>query len=275
VTATAGDVLAVAASQIGYHSSSTSSKYGAWYGVNGYWCAMFVSWCAAQAGATDIIPRHAYTPSGAQWFRDRGLWHSGVAGAQAGDVVYFDFGKGRISHVGFVEASLGDGSVSTIEGNTSSTDSGNQRSGGWVARKRRKAYVVGYGRPGYSAGTIVVPGPIPTPEEDENVTMVYRASGDAGFIFNGWSYLQGDDGVLRPLSAQEWGAFVQINPRAAERIAVWGANDLLTLARRCGMYEFVGTKAEGPRGLTGRVIGRNAPESGVEPKDGSDTRRYL
>lgn len=45
-----------------------------------------------------------------------------------------------------------DGSVNTIEGNTSSTAAGDQRNSGTCARKRRKAYIVGYGRPKYSAG---------------------------------------------------------------------------------------------------------------------------
>ncbi len=148
--ATANDVLRVARSQLGYKSSSTVSKFTKWYGMGGYWCAMFVSWCAAQAGAAGIIPRHAYTPSGAAWFRARGQWHQGARGLRPGDVVYFNFGLGRISHVGIFEG-WKNGLVVTIDGNTGS---GGGRSGGCVLRRARSTrYVVGYGRPAYATAT--------------------------------------------------------------------------------------------------------------------------
>jgi len=165
VAPSADDVIAAAVSQIGYAKTSTSSIYNDWYGMSGYWCAMFVSWCAHQAGALDtVIPRHSYTPNGAAWFRARNAWANGTAGIQRGDVVYFDFGVGRISHVGIVEKSISNGTFYSVEGNTSSGD-GSQRSGGCVARKQRGAkFVVGYGRPGYTATTPTTP---PTPEEDD------------------------------------------------------------------------------------------------------------
>lgn len=161
--ATAEDVLRVARSQIGYKSSSTHSKYNIWYGMDGYWCAIFNSWCANQAGAADIIPRHAYTPSAAAWFKARGQWHNGASGLRPGDVVYFNLGLGRISHVGFFEG-WKNGLVVTIDGNTGSNGG---RSGGCVLRRARATrYVVGYGRPAYngvsatspSSGRLVVDG---------------------------------------------------------------------------------------------------------------------
>lgn len=147
--ATVNDVLGVARSQLGYASTSTSSKFNSWYGMSGYWCAMFISWCAYQAGAAGVIPRHAYTPSGAAWFKKRGAWHSGARGLRPGDIVYFNFGLGRISHVGIFEG-WKNGLVVTIDGNTGS---GGGRTGGRVLRRARPArYVVGYGRPAYSGG---------------------------------------------------------------------------------------------------------------------------
>ena len=81
-----------------------------------------------------------------------------------GDLAFFDFpndGIDRISHIGIVERVKKNGTVITIEGNTSSDKKGDQRNGGQVARKVR-AYkvknrgklqpslpvaIVGFGRP--------------------------------------------------------------------------------------------------------------------------------
>ncbi|GAA4660276.1 CHAP domain-containing protein [Kineococcus glutinatus] len=151
MTATALAVLDVARGELGYAEDppgSNRTRYGAWYGMDGQpWCAMFVSWCAARAGAADIIPRHAYTPAGAEWFRARGAF---VDAPRAGDVVYFRWpGMGRIAHVAFVESVRPDGSVVTIEGNT---DAAGGRTGGRVMRHVRRAHIAGYGRPAYAGG---------------------------------------------------------------------------------------------------------------------------
>ena len=60
--AQANKLVSVAESQIGYKTlSNGTTKYGTWYGIpKGAWCAMFVSWCANQAGiSTSIVPKHA------------------------------------------------------------------------------------------------------------------------------------------------------------------------------------------------------------------------
>ncbi|WP_129337111.1 peptidoglycan-binding protein [Cellulomonas endophytica] len=155
MVATADAVVAAAASQIGYFVRPGGvTKFGSWYGLpQGQWCAMFVSWSANEAGALDIIPKHAYTPSGVAWFQARGRWHGGPAGIRRGDVLYFDFpgGPRRVSHVGLVESVAADGSVLTIEGNTAGPG-GEQRNGGACLRKRRRSWIVGYGRPDYAGG---------------------------------------------------------------------------------------------------------------------------
>ena len=48
--------------------SNNYTKYGKWYGINpGAWCAMFVSWCANQAGAsTYVIPKYSSCSTGMQ-----------------------------------------------------------------------------------------------------------------------------------------------------------------------------------------------------------------
>jgi surface antigen len=146
--ATVSHTLAVARAELGTKESPAGSnhvKYTEWYRLIGPWCAMFISWVADKAGATDIIPRHAWTPAGAQWFKDRSQWGSRP---RVGAIVYYDFGS-RISHVGIVETVHGDGSWTAIEGNT---DERGGRTGGKVMRRRRYGVgrTGGFGYPDYA-----------------------------------------------------------------------------------------------------------------------------
>lgn len=147
---TAADMLRVARSQIGVKESprgSNKCKYTKWYGLVGPWCAMFISWCARQAGVgKDVIPTHAYTPSGRNFFRGKGRFYKKP---KVGDIVYYQFpGFARVSHVGVVEKVHSDGSWTAIEGNT---DAAGGRTGGQVMRKRRYSVgsLGGFGRPAY------------------------------------------------------------------------------------------------------------------------------
>jgi peptidoglycan hydrolase-like protein with peptidoglycan-binding domain len=143
-------VINVARSQLGFVEAppgSNRSPYGKWYPMDGQpWCAMFVSWCADRAGAAAIIPKHAFTPSGAAWFKERDQWG---AKPRLGAIVYFKWpSMNRIAHVGIVESVRADGAVVTIEGNT---DSAGGRTGGRVMRQVRRAHVAGYGYPAYAS----------------------------------------------------------------------------------------------------------------------------
>lgn len=144
------NLLKVARSQLGIKESPAGSnrvKYTAWYPMIGPWCAMFVSWCAEKADIpTSVIPKHAYTPSGRNWFRARGQWGSKP---RVGAIAYYNLsGLGRVSHVGIVEKVYSDGSFAAIEGNT---DEAGGRTGGKVMRKRRKYMGAGggFGYPKY------------------------------------------------------------------------------------------------------------------------------
>ena len=154
----AGDVLRIAAGEIGYSRWSDperGSKYGRWfaditgesyYGENGVpYCAMFVSWVFAHAGASCTGLPGAYCPT----MLAAGNTVS-PSSAQPGDVVYYDWnGDGESDHVGIVEENQGSYLV-TIEGNTS-TGSGSQTNGGVVARRQRAwDYVCGIVRPDWS-----------------------------------------------------------------------------------------------------------------------------
>jgi peptidoglycan hydrolase-like protein with peptidoglycan-binding domain len=154
---TAAEFLKVARSQLGYvEGNNNDTKFGKWYGMNHQpWCDMFVSWCGAQSGGGDIIGKFASTVVHANWFKKAERWGKSP---KVGSIVFFDFpndGVDRISHVGIVEAVRSDGRITTIEGNTSSGESGSQANGGGVYRRNRAvSSVVGYGYPNYaSAGS--------------------------------------------------------------------------------------------------------------------------
>ena len=154
---TAADVLATARSQLGTVErppGSNCTPYGAAYGGDGQaWCAKFVWWVFRQAHASGLIPKAAYTPAFADWFRTHHQWGSAP---RPGAVVFFDFpndGVNRISHVGLVEAVNPDGTIQTIEGNTTCGDAGSQRSGGGVWRRTRRTGIVGYGYPAYDGSS--------------------------------------------------------------------------------------------------------------------------
>ncbi len=152
------DVLATARSQLGTVErppGSNRTPYGAEYGNDGQpWCAKFVWWVFRKSLASSLIPKAAYTPTFAQWFRDRRQWGDRP---RPGAVVFFDFpgdSMHRISHVALVEAVNGDGSITTIEGNTSSGRRGSQRDGDGVWRRTRRTGIVGYGYPAYGGGPV-------------------------------------------------------------------------------------------------------------------------
>lgn len=155
--ATPDHVVAIACKELGYKespASSNCSKFGQWYGMDAQpWCAMFVSWCFYKAGIPLPITRpngFAYCPYGVQWFKKQGRFYKTP---QVGDVVFFDFTRGCdgiADHVGIVEKVNSDGTVTTIEGNTSATTTGSQSNGGCVARRIRSISVIqGFGRPNW------------------------------------------------------------------------------------------------------------------------------
>lgn len=161
MTATAQAVLNVARSQIGVVEAPINlQKYGAWYGWNGVsWCDQFVSWCAAQAGAGDIIPRSAYVPGR---LSRAVASHLTVSTPQPGDLACFDWNRdGLADHIGFVEKVLDTGHVQTIEGNTTSPSGrADQSNGDGVYRRSRALGTVrAFIRPRYATPIIVRPAP--------------------------------------------------------------------------------------------------------------------
>lgn len=89
----------------------------------GPWCSYFVSWVAQQAGVP-IGPGgqgEGWVPSVKTWAEGEGRWIPAGSGAPAvGDLVLFDrAGDGVYDHIGIVTGVAGDGSIQTVEGNSS------------------------------------------------------------------------------------------------------------------------------------------------------------
>lgn len=120
-----------------------ANKYGVWYRYNNVaWCAIFVSWCANEAGiGTDVITRYCLCSEAVRWFEKQGRYeYRGDYQPIRGDIIFFQ-SEGNISHTGIVTGC--DGTyVYTIEGNTSN-----------MVHDRKylltDTYIHGYGIPNY------------------------------------------------------------------------------------------------------------------------------
>lgn len=106
-----------------YEENIGGKIYKEWYGIDGNWCAMFVSYCADVAGHIDeeIFPKSASVYNMSEWFKENELWEdAGDYIPKAGDIIFFQNG---MSHVGIV---IGydeeEEKVITIEGNVDGTE---------------------------------------------------------------------------------------------------------------------------------------------------------
>ncbi|MBE6687018.1 MAG: CHAP domain-containing protein [Ruminococcaceae bacterium] len=155
------DIIAVAETQLGYLEGTLEgnvaigndvTKYGDWYGLNNNpWCAMFVSWCADQAGIpTTVIPKHASCDVGMQWFIKNesftyGSFYGGSDTPKRGDIIYFGYrssaGAFDSNHVGIVYK-VSENSVYVYEGNSSNKVQS-------VTYKLGTSYILGFGSPNY------------------------------------------------------------------------------------------------------------------------------
>ena len=151
-------VLNLARGEIGYHEQGTNvtkyaeylDSYAGFYNgaKNGYaWCDVFVDYLFVKSFGLDTGREMICQPMNsagagclysAQYYKDAGRW---VTQPQPGDQIFFSYAPGEYSHTGIVE-SVGSGTVTTIEGNTSDM----------VARRNyalASNSIVGYGRPNW------------------------------------------------------------------------------------------------------------------------------
>jgi hypothetical protein len=107
------------------------------------WCDMFVSWVGAQTGVKGM-GWDAYTVQHANWLDKTKRWGKKP---KPGALVFYSWNKGAqgsigdIDHVGMVVKDNGDGTITTVEGNSNNK----------VEKKvRSESAVVGYGYPDYN-----------------------------------------------------------------------------------------------------------------------------
>ena len=178
------DLVNVARSQVGYHEgdneshlyggssgSSNYTEYGYWYGTqvqgssSGFyasWCAIFISWCARQAGIpTSIISNATYACAGSDYgdFKNLDFYSRGSYTPKVGDLIFFDWLDGDQYVWDHVEIVIGvdSSNVTTLGGNTGTND---VKTRNWNLSHQ---YIKGYGVPKYTTGSTPSPDPTPTP----------------------------------------------------------------------------------------------------------------
>ncbi|MCI1829827.1 MAG: CHAP domain-containing protein [Actinomyces sp.] len=141
--------LQIAQNETGYSyyaDVEAGSKYGRWaaaydswsyLGANGVpYCAMFVSWVLYQAGVPNI--GHQVVQINTETMRNAAASDGRLVpfrDAQPGDLILYDWDEdGRTDHIGFFVRETENGTVRTIEGNTSRSDG---RGDGYVSNKER------------------------------------------------------------------------------------------------------------------------------------------
>lgn len=123
-------LIYTALSQVGVTEKSPNNVlYNTWYygrevndsaGTGAYaWCVVFLSWCAAQTGLSDSIPKENNVSDLMDHYQklDRYIKRDDHI-PTAGDIIFFRTSSGTGRHVGLVLATDGT-RVATVEGNTS------------------------------------------------------------------------------------------------------------------------------------------------------------
>lgn len=140
------------------YSSCTPNNWFYGYNVGGdvAWCAAYVCYVFNKAGASNLIPvKSANCGVLARGFYDKGQLVK--SGYKAGDVVFFHWsndssssvpGVYTLDHVGIIISNNGDGTYTTIEGNT-----GNSAYGECLIRTRYASQISCAGRPKYGTNS--------------------------------------------------------------------------------------------------------------------------
>jgi CHAP domain len=134
----------VALKEVGYtEGQGNANKYSKALGrPPEAWCADFVSWCAKEAG--DPVFNSAGVIQWFQWAQKNGLLISPSL-AQRNDLLIFSWDYKTLEHIGIcIQWNLKTHLFDTVEGNTASSNTGNQSNGDQVALKHRPPSCVKY-----------------------------------------------------------------------------------------------------------------------------------
>ena len=181
------EIVRVALGEVGASESNGGDmKYINWYGGFGAgtpWCAIFVSWCANQAGMlNNYVPKYASCDVGKSWFSNKGWYQTSPAYGgnytpKTGDIIFFSGSHttSNSTHTGIVKSCDGS-TVYTIEGNTSNK----------VAERSYPVssnYIIGYGLPqcgnatgswGDTGGVSMSPGAGAIPDVMSDKVVTYK-----------------------------------------------------------------------------------------------------
>ncbi len=157
-------IVEIARAQIGFYESNINqfTKWYYGYDTDAYWCTIFVSWCAAQAGAIGTaVPRRSTVDGMRTWFKSRGEYYPATSDyvPVKGDIVFMNTEVDGSDNVHHVEIITEDGFFGTkrnpkikcIGGNTSNLS---YEGSEYVTEKTRpvngsRATMVGYAHPSY------------------------------------------------------------------------------------------------------------------------------
>lgn len=193
------DIVEIARAEKGKYESNIN-KFTLWYygrEVDSSWCTIFVSWCAAYAGAIgSAIPRRNTCSSMKRWFERRGEYHPADSGyvPQKGDIAFLNTaadGTDDVHHVeivtenGFI-VKKGVNYIRAIGGNTSDI---NYNGSEFVTEKTRpviseRAIVVGYANPSYENSVGFIGDLHTSTQQDMSASARYLYSRIIALIYN-------------------------------------------------------------------------------------------
>lgn len=181
--ATAKQIIDKALSYLGTYDGGNNNVifnthyYGSAVSGSAYpWCCAFVWDIFRMCGATDIFnggQKTAYCPTVLSWGKNNGLTVN-KANGQYGDIVLFDWnGDGIADHIGLIISKNADGSYTTVEGNTATS---NYSNGGYVLKMLRYQWqIIGIVRPKYNGTTSTGSTTTTTPSKPDILYQVYTS----------------------------------------------------------------------------------------------------
>jgi len=150
-------LISIAKKEVGVTESPAGSnkvKYNTWYygrevgGSNYSWCAVFQNWIFQQAGLSDLFYGGGKTASCTtlrDFYKSKGQLVT--SDYKPGDLVFLHFSKvGVCEHIGLI-IDVDGTTITTIEGNTGSTNEAN--GGAVMVRTRRASQITSVARPAY------------------------------------------------------------------------------------------------------------------------------